>query len=227
MTEGCSAPPSATALQRVQVGRPHAVRAGMSTGLRRLAAWLLSLWRRGLAGRRGPRSASSTTPASALVLAAPARRIVSLAPHLTELLFAAGAGDRVVGRQRLQRLPERSARAAAGRRQRAARPGAHRRAAARSGAGLAQRQLGAAAAAAGGGRAAGLRQRVALAGAHRAHAAPARPAGRHRGGGRSARRRLRARLAALRARYAARRPLTRVLPDLAAAADDRQRPATC
>jgi iron complex transport system substrate-binding protein len=30
-------------------------------------------------------------------LAAPARRIVSLAPHTTELLFAAGAGDRVVG----------------------------------------------------------------------------------------------------------------------------------
>jgi iron complex transport system substrate-binding protein len=32
-----------------------------------------------------------------LRLAAPARRIVSLAPHLTELLFAAGAGDKVVG----------------------------------------------------------------------------------------------------------------------------------
>jgi iron complex transport system substrate-binding protein len=30
-------------------------------------------------------------------LAAPARRIVSLAPHLTELLYAAGAGARVVG----------------------------------------------------------------------------------------------------------------------------------
>ena len=30
-------------------------------------------------------------------LPAPARRIVSLAPHATELLFAAGAGDRVVG----------------------------------------------------------------------------------------------------------------------------------
>src|SRR5208282_1220645 len=29
--------------------------------------------------------------------AAPARRIVSLAPHATELLFAAGAGDRIVG----------------------------------------------------------------------------------------------------------------------------------
>ena len=30
-------------------------------------------------------------------LSAPARRIVSLAPHATELLFAAGAGERVVG----------------------------------------------------------------------------------------------------------------------------------
>ncbi|MGB5338925.1 MAG: cobalamin-binding protein [Gammaproteobacteria bacterium] len=32
-----------------------------------------------------------------LVLERPARRIVSLAPHITELLFAAGAGDFVVG----------------------------------------------------------------------------------------------------------------------------------
>ena len=32
-----------------------------------------------------------------LTLAAPAQRIVSLAPHATELLFAAGAGDRVAG----------------------------------------------------------------------------------------------------------------------------------
>lgn len=32
-----------------------------------------------------------------VVLAAPAQRIVSLAPHATELLFAAGAGGRVVG----------------------------------------------------------------------------------------------------------------------------------
>jgi iron complex transport system substrate-binding protein len=33
---------------------------------------------------------------AALVLAAPAQRIVSIAPHLTELLYAAGAGARVV-----------------------------------------------------------------------------------------------------------------------------------
>jgi len=32
-----------------------------------------------------------------VTLAAPARRIVSLAPHATELLFAAGAGDRIIG----------------------------------------------------------------------------------------------------------------------------------
>jgi iron complex transport system substrate-binding protein len=32
-----------------------------------------------------------------ITLPAPARRVVSMAPHLTELLFAAGAGDRIVG----------------------------------------------------------------------------------------------------------------------------------
>src|SRR4030095_6208467 len=32
-----------------------------------------------------------------LTLERPARRIISLAPHVTELLFAAGAGDRIVG----------------------------------------------------------------------------------------------------------------------------------
>ena len=41
-----------------------------------------------------------------LVLAYPASRIVSLAPHLTELLFAAGAGEKVVGASRYSDYPE-------------------------------------------------------------------------------------------------------------------------
>src|SRR5882672_8185623 len=41
-------------------------------------------------------TAEDATGAS-IELAAPARRIVSLAPHATELLFAAGAGERIVG----------------------------------------------------------------------------------------------------------------------------------
>lgn len=39
-------------------------------------------------------------------LAAPARRVVSLAPHLTELMFAIGAGDRVVGTVDYADFPE-------------------------------------------------------------------------------------------------------------------------
>jgi len=57
------------------------------------AAVLLSLCGQALAA---PVAAPDATGAT-IVLAAPARRIVSLAPHATELLFAAGAGDRVVG----------------------------------------------------------------------------------------------------------------------------------
>jgi iron complex transport system substrate-binding protein len=41
-----------------------------------------------------------------LVLRGPARRIVSIAPHLTELLFAAGAGDRVVAVSAWSDYPE-------------------------------------------------------------------------------------------------------------------------
>jgi iron complex transport system substrate-binding protein len=37
-------------------------------------------------------------------LLAPARRIISLAPHATELLFAAGAGSFVVGASQTTRL---------------------------------------------------------------------------------------------------------------------------
>ena len=41
-----------------------------------------------------------------VVLAAPAKRIVSLAPHVTEMLFAAGAGERVVGAVDYSDYPE-------------------------------------------------------------------------------------------------------------------------
>lgn len=41
-----------------------------------------------------------------LDLPAPARRIVSLAPHVTELLYAAGAGDRLVGTVEYSNYPE-------------------------------------------------------------------------------------------------------------------------
>src|SRR5258708_10480224 len=41
-----------------------------------------------------------------ITLAAPARRIVSLAPHITELLFAAGAGSSVVAVSEYSDFPE-------------------------------------------------------------------------------------------------------------------------
>lgn len=40
-----------------------------------------------------------------IVLKQPAQRIISLAPHVTELLFAAGAGDRIVGTIRYSDYP--------------------------------------------------------------------------------------------------------------------------
>jgi iron complex transport system substrate-binding protein len=57
------------------------------------SAMLLAVCSHALAG---PVAADDAT-GSTVTLAAPARRIVSLAPHATELLFAAGAGDRIVG----------------------------------------------------------------------------------------------------------------------------------
>ena len=42
---------------------------------------------------------------STIELAAPAKRIVSLAPNITELLFAAGAGERVVGASEFSDYP--------------------------------------------------------------------------------------------------------------------------
>ncbi|WLI90196.1 cobalamin-binding protein [Massilia sp. R2A-15] len=42
----------------------------------------------------------------AVTLAAPAQRIVSMAPHVTELLFAAGGGERIVGAINFSDYPE-------------------------------------------------------------------------------------------------------------------------
>src|SRR5580704_13716647 len=58
-----------------------------------LSALLLSACVQAFAGPAAVQDATGAT----VTLAAPARRIVSLAPHATELLFAAGAGDRIVG----------------------------------------------------------------------------------------------------------------------------------
>src|SRR5437867_11741675 len=48
-------------------------------------------------GARGASVTATDASGATITLSAPARRIVSLAPHATELLFAAGAGTRVVG----------------------------------------------------------------------------------------------------------------------------------
>lgn len=50
-----------------------------------------------LAGAAGAAVSAVDDAGRTLRLAAPAQRIVSLAPHVTELLFAAGAGARIVG----------------------------------------------------------------------------------------------------------------------------------
>ena len=53
-------------------------------------------------------SASRDDFGDTIALAAPPRRIVSLNPSTTELLYAIGAGDRVVGRTTYDRWPERA-----------------------------------------------------------------------------------------------------------------------
>jgi len=64
-----------------------------NTAARRIFAAALAAWLpAALAAVQAVDDAGTT-----VTLAAPALRIVSLAPHATELLYAAGAGDRVVG----------------------------------------------------------------------------------------------------------------------------------
>ncbi len=47
--------------------------------------------------RRTPPLPCATTTAMPSRVAKPAQRILALAPHITELLFAAGGGDKIVG----------------------------------------------------------------------------------------------------------------------------------
>ena len=102
---------------------------------------------RWLLARRARRAARDqrrpTTTGATVTLAAPARRIVSLAPHATELLYAAGAGERVVGVLSTSDWPpEAAAKPRVGDAHRA-RHGAHRRARARPRRHLAVRGAGA------------------------------------------------------------------------------------
>ncbi len=61
----------------------------------------------------GPAQATITAQddlGNTVTLAQPARRIVSLAPHVTELLYAAGAGERLVGTSNVSDYPREAAR---------------------------------------------------------------------------------------------------------------------
>jgi len=76
----------------------------------RSAAWCAALSFAALPCTAGFAQAAPVTvqddAGNTLTLPAPARRIVSLAPHTTELLFAAGAGAEVVGVSQFSDYPE-------------------------------------------------------------------------------------------------------------------------
>lgn len=61
------------------------------------AILLLVMQAPGAAAAKNNKISAIDSEGKQVVLAAPATRIVSLSPHITELLFAAGAGDRLVG----------------------------------------------------------------------------------------------------------------------------------
>jgi iron complex transport system substrate-binding protein len=73
-------------------------------------------------------------------LKAPGQRIVTLAPHAAESLYAAGAGDKLVGTVDYSDYPPEAKKGAARRRLFAHRPGSRRRAQAGPRAGLGKRQ---------------------------------------------------------------------------------------
>ena len=68
-----------------------------------LAAWLLLC---GPGGALAQPVAATDDRGNAIELARPAQRVIALGPHLTELVFAAGGGDRVAGVIRYSDHPE-------------------------------------------------------------------------------------------------------------------------
>jgi iron complex transport system substrate-binding protein len=73
----------------------------MTTAMRRIALLMLVL-----VGAARAELRVADDEGTPLVLRAPAQRIVSIAPHLTELLFAAGAGHKVVAVSAYSDYPE-------------------------------------------------------------------------------------------------------------------------
>lgn len=59
-----------------------------------------------VAGQAGAVISVRDDAGNTITLQQPARRVVSLAPHVTELLFAAGGGDRIVGAVNFSDFPE-------------------------------------------------------------------------------------------------------------------------
>ena len=63
----------------------------------RRISWIVPAFMLLIAAHAGAAITVQDDAGNAVVLSKPAQRIVSLAPHATELIFAAGGGDRIVG----------------------------------------------------------------------------------------------------------------------------------
>lgn len=95
---------------RVDPHRPVAVARPARGFAPRLAAGLAALVLAASALPAGSAVTVRDDGGQTLALAQPARRVVTLSPHLAELVFAAGAGDRLVGVMRYSDYPEAAAR---------------------------------------------------------------------------------------------------------------------
>jgi iron complex transport system substrate-binding protein len=71
-----------------------------------MAAWLASALTLVAGTSAGAQVHATDDGGRHITLAAPARRIVSLSPHATELLFAAGAGSHIVGALEFSNYPD-------------------------------------------------------------------------------------------------------------------------